>query len=175
MNETQKKMILDWTRKVHILEYAHRYESIYWTKLHNRIGMTAFIFSAIIALSFRLPGVDKEIIELPFFLEQNFVVAVLATAITILTGLQTFLQPSKKSITHKNTGSNYERLRHSFEMILTMEYQSWESRKRAEQIKKEWDNLDAINVSQKNFKKGSKTVEDMNVYPEKSSFLRNDD
>ena len=32
MTDEQRKMLLDWMRKVHQLEYAHRFESIKWVK-----------------------------------------------------------------------------------------------------------------------------------------------
>ncbi|SHG16426.1 SLATT domain-containing protein [Flagellimonas flava] len=172
MNEFQRKMLLDWMRKVHQLEYAHRFESIKWVKFHERIGYGAFVLSIIIAFSFRFPEVDAKTFEgLPFFLKQNFFVAFASTVVALLTGLQTFLKPNEKAEQHKNTGSNYERLRHRIEFILTTPFSKTETKNRIELIKEEWENLDAINVSDKNFGKGKDKVKTFGKYPKELDFL----
>ncbi|WP_298363638.1 SLATT domain-containing protein [uncultured Lutibacter sp.] len=172
MNKDQRKMLLDWMRKVHQLEYAHRFESIKWVKVHRWIGYGAFVLSTIIAFSFRFPEVEVETYKkLPFFLKQNFFIAFSSTIVALLTGLQTFLKPNEKAEQHKNTGSNYERLRHRIEFILTTKFSVTETKSRIELVKEEWENLDAINTSDKNFKKGKNKIKSFGKYPKELDFL----
>jgi hypothetical protein len=172
MDEAQKKMLLDWMRKVHQLEYAHRYQSIYWVNFHRIIGYSAFGLSTIIAFSFRFPSVESDVFQtLPFIFQQDFFVAFASTAVALLTGLQTFLKPNEKAEQHKNTGSNYEKIRHRIELVLTMNFTDTELLNRVELIKEEWEGLDAINVGNKYFYKGKEKVKSFEKYPKELDFL----
>ncbi|GAB3333246.1 hypothetical protein GCM10027429_13600 [Marivirga atlantica] len=172
MTEEQRKMLLDWMRKIHQLEYAHRFESLKWEKRRNYTGLGAFILSTIIAFSFRFPKLSPETYELlPTFLHHNYFIAITSFIVAILTGYQTFTKPNEKALTHKNTGSNYEKLRHRIEFILTTEFLEWELKKRIEMIKEEWEGLDAINVSKKHFDEGKQKVKSFNKYPKELDFL----
>ncbi len=165
-------MVLDWMRKIHQMEYAHRYESLYWVKIEKWVGIFAFALSTFIAFSFRFPKVDTEFYnKLPFFLHQDFFVAFTSTAVAILTGLQTFLKPGEKSGLHKNTANEYESLRHKIELVLTMNESDEDFKEKITTIKKEWENLDAINVSNKNFSKGKNRVNSFKKYPKELGFL----
>tara|TARA_R110002126_G_scaffold150334_1_gene296515 strand:+ start:2701 stop:3045 length:345 start_codon:yes stop_codon:yes gene_type:complete len=108
---------------------------------------------------------------LPFFLKQNFFVAFASTAVALFTGFQTFLKPNEKAEQHKNTGSNYEKIRHRIEFILTTKFTESERKNRIDMVKDEWENLDAINVSNKNFQKGKDKVKTFGKYPEELAFL----
>lgn len=172
MNEAQNKMILDWMRKIHQLEYAHRFESLYWSNIEKRVGFSAFVITTLIAFSYRFPTLETKSFEaLPFFLKHSFFVPFASTIVAILTGLLTFQKPSEKSEIHKKTGSNYEKLRHRIELILTTEYSQKELNKKIETIKQEWESLDAINVSKKYFDQGKKKVTSFNKYPKELDFL----
>jgi len=172
MNEQQKNMLLDWMRKVHQLEYAHRYESLFWGKVHFWVGLSAFALSLFIAFSFRFPSVEPEEYEklIWIFKHSNFV-AIASTIVALLAGYQTFTKPSEKSELHKTTGSNYEKLRHNIEMLLTAEYNEREYKKNLKSIKLEWDSLDAINVAPRYFKQGKDMAKSFNKYPEELGFL----
>lgn len=172
MTEEQRKMILDWMRKIHQLEYAHRFESLKWSRRNKILGISAFVISIIITFSFRFKQfflISGE--ETPFYYDLNFYVGVLAFSVAVITGYQTFTKPNEKSSVHKNTGSNYEKLRHRIELILTMNYPQLEFQKRTESIKEEWENLDAINVSPKFFTKGKEKVNSFNKYYKELDFL----
>lgn len=172
MKEEQRKMILDWMRKIHQLEYAHRFESLKWEKRRLITGILAFSISTIIAFSFKFPKVDQETLDmLPTFLHHNYFIAIASFIVAMLTGYQTFTKPNEKALTHKNTGSNYEKLRHRIEFLLTTEFLDWERTKRIEMIKEEWESLDAINVSKKYFTKGKTKVQGFNKYPKELDFL----
>jgi hypothetical protein len=172
MSEKQRKMILDWMRKIHQLEYAHRFESLYWSNKEKWVGISAFVITTLIAFSYRFPTLENKAYEaLPFFLKHSFFVPLASTIVAILTGLQTFQKPSEKSEIHKKTGSNYEKLRHRIELILTTEYSEKELNKKIEGIKEEWENLDAINVNKKYFDEGKKKVTSFKKYPKELGFL----
>lgn len=165
-------MILDWMRKIHQLEYAHRYQSIYYSTAEKVIGISAFVIATLVAFSYRFPSVEKDTFDnLPFFLKQNYFVPIASAIVAILTGLQTFLKPSEKSETHKKTGSNYEKLRHRIELIITSDLTEKEISKKLELIKEEWDSLDSINVSNFYFLKGKEKVKSFNKYRKELDFL----
>jgi hypothetical protein len=172
MQSNQRKMLLDWMRKVHQLEYAHRYESIKWSNRHAWIGYPAFIISILIAFSFRFPW--KSMIEgneYHFYTDHGFYIALFTSFVAILTGYQTFVAPNERSVTHKNTGHHYEKIRHHIEYIITSELEKEERNNKIEQVRKEWNELDAINVSDSNFKKGKDMVKSFHKYPEELSFI----
>ena len=106
------------------------------------------------------------------YLKHNFFVPISSTIAAILTGLLTFLKPSEKSETHKKAGSSYEKLRHRIEFIITSEKLTEdEVTKKLEIIKDEWESLDAINVSNRNFLNGKNKVKSFNKYPKELDFL----
>jgi hypothetical protein len=172
MNEKLHKMILDWMRKIHQLEYAHRYQSLYFSKLEKWISISAFVITTVVAFSFRFPSVEPSFYnKLPFILQHSYFVPFATAIAAILTGLLTFLKPSEKSETHKKTGSSYEKLRHRIELIITTNYTEKELTSKLDLIKQEWESLDAINVSNKYFSEGKKKVTSFNKYPKELDFL----
>lgn len=164
MDNKLKRMLLDWMRKIHQLEYAHCYQSIFWTNLEKLIGISAFIISTIVAFSYRFPK-----LEIPWI--QDYLLPFILLTIAILTGIQTFLKPSEKSENHKRIGFNYEKLRHSIELILNTKMPEEKLNREIEIIKNEWADLKTVYVSNKKFNEGKKTVKDLKKYPEELSFL----
>ena len=125
-----------------------------------------------VVFSYSFPSVESSFYNnLPFFLKQNFFVPTASAIVAILTGLQTFLKPSEKSETHKKTGSNYEKLRHRIEVILTTDYSESELNNKLNDIREEWERLDSINVWVKYFNQGKEKVKSFNKYPEELSFI----
>jgi len=172
MTEERKKMILDWMRKVHQLEYAHRYQSINYVKIERCLGISAFVITTLIAFSYRFPKVGPETFQrLPFVVKHEFFVPFTSFLAAVLTGLITFLRPNERSETHKKTGSNYEKLRHRIELLITSQLGDSDVDKELNEIKKEWDSLDAINVADRFFVKGKEKVKSFNKYPKELDFL----
>ena len=172
MTDVQKKILLDWMRKIHQLEYAHAYESIKWSRTEYVIGISAFIISALIACSYRFPSIShEEYISLPFYFRHDFVIPFATTILTILTGLQTFLKPSNKSETYRKSGISYEKLRHKIEPLFAGKYSEWEVNQHIENIRKEWERMDTMYVSPKNFNKGKNKAQRLKKYPEELGFL----
>jgi len=169
--DDKKKMLLDWMRKIHQLEYAHCYQSIDFEKLEKCIGISAFILSTIVAFSYRFPDIKNEFFnEYLFFLKKEYSIPTISFIVALFTGLQTFLKPGEKSENHKKIGFAYEKLRHSIEMILTNDLDN-SIDKEVVKIKKQWDELNSIYVSDKNFIKGKNKVKSFNKYPKELSFL----
>ncbi|WP_375324051.1 SLATT domain-containing protein [Flagellimonas sp. GZD32] len=164
MDESLKRMLLDWMRKIHQLEYAHCYQSIFWSTFEKWIGISAFIISTIVAFSYRFPK-----LEIPWV--QDYLLPSTLLIVAILTGLQTFLKPSEKAENHKRIGFNYEKMRHSIELILNTHMTDQKRTREIEIIKNEWADLKSVYVSNRKFKKGKKTVKDLKKYPEELSFL----
>lgn len=164
MDENLRRMLLDWMRKIHQLEYAHCYQSIFWSTFEKWIGITAFIISTIVAFSYRFPK-----LEIPWI--QDYLLPFVLLIVAILTGLQTFLKPSEKAENHKRIGFNYEKMRHSIELILNTNMTDENRTREIEIIKNEWADLKSVYVSNRKFKKGKKTVKDLKKYPEELSFL----
>lgn len=65
--EEKNKMLLDWMRKIHQLEYAHCYQSIFFSNLEKKIGIYAFLISTFIAFSYRFPDIQNECFNKYFF------------------------------------------------------------------------------------------------------------
>jgi hypothetical protein len=159
-------MILDWMRKIHQLEFGHRYESLKWNKVHFILGISASVLSLIIAFSFRFPSLTTvDFNNLPFFFKHDFLVALASTIVAILAGLQTFLKANSRATIHKNSASSYEALRHELEQILTYSGTLSATKSKLSQIRKQWNSLDSINISKKNFKKGKRQVQSYHIYP----------
>lgn len=95
--EEKRKMLLDWMRKIHQLEYAHCYQSIYYSKLEKYIGISAFLISTLVAFSYRFPDIENEFFNTYLFLlKKTYLIPFLAFVVAILTGLQTFLNQMKR-------------------------------------------------------------------------------
>jgi hypothetical protein len=172
MNIKQEKMILDWMRKVHQLEYAHRYQSLRWNQWHKFLGITSFALAALIAFSKQLPSLEKEAFDKLFFVfKSDFFIPFSALLIAVFTGLQTFLKPYEKSEIHKNIGSDYEKIRHRFESVYTENLNDVDFVTKSDIVKKTWDELNAINASSHNFNKGKAKANSFGKYPKELDFI----
>lgn len=168
MDDKLRRMLLDWMRKIHQLEYAHCYQSIYWSVYEKWVGISAFVISTLVAFSYRFP-----ILEI--FWIQDYLLPIALLLVAILTGLHTFLKPSEKAENHKRIGFNYEKLRHSIELILNTKMSEEDLNREIKIIKNEWDDLKSVYVSKRKFNEGKSTVKNLKKYPEELSFLENID
>ena len=110
MTENQKLMTLDWMRKIHILEHAHRLESLRWTKLNSILGIPALLLGALI-------GIVSSVCDINHMLFVTITSAIGGFVVAAITAIQTFLKPMKISEKHMNTSAVYEKLRHKIEFI----------------------------------------------------------
>lgn len=157
-------MLLDWMRKIHQLEYAHCFQSLSYNWITNIVNIWAFILSTVVAFAYRFP-----LIDIPFI--QDVLVHIVLFIVAILTGYQSLIRPGEKSEKHRKLGLRYERIRHDIELILSDSKDKKQEAKNINSIKKEWDSLKTIYVSQRQYKKAKKKVESFKRYPKELSFL----
>lgn len=169
--EEKKKMLLDWMRKIHQLEYAHCYQSIYFGKIEKIIGISAFLISTLVAFSYRFPDVENEFFnEYLFFLKKDYLIPFLAFVVAILTGLQTFLKPNEKADVHRKLGLDYEKIRHTIEKTLTKN-DSLTIDDDVKKIDEEWKSFNTLYVRPKYFEQAKTKVRNFKKYPEELGFL----
>lgn len=169
--EEKKKMLIDWMRKVHQLEYAHCYQSIFYSRIEKSIGISAFLISTLVAFSYRFPDVENEFFnECFFFLKKDYLIPFLAFVVAILTGLQTFLKPNEKAEVHRKLGLEYEKLRHTIEISLTKSDLETIDEE-INQINENWRSFNTLYVFAKYFDQGKEKVKSFKKYPEELGFL----
>lgn len=162
VSEQQKKLILDWTRKIHTLEYAHRYESLSKDSLNLWLGVPSIVMASLIGAFASLSIPESPWLKTILL----FISSVGACAVAVLTGLQTFLKPSELSEKHRFCSTIYEDLRHRLELLLLSDNSdSAELTNKLSQLKSEWDRLHTPNVSPANWTKAKQQVTSLNTYP----------
>jgi uncharacterized membrane protein YgaE (UPF0421/DUF939 family) len=167
MKDKQQLLLLDWMRKIHQNEYAHRFQSTSWSNVHYLLGVTSLLGGTIIAAlsSFcEFEGTYK-----------NSIIAIVGLLIAICSGLITFLKPQEASEKHKHTSSRYEQLRHRTEFLLTFEDDDDKLKEKVEALKQDWDEIDSLNVWEYIFTKAKKKVNSFDKYPTELSFISNDE
>lgn len=164
MTDNQKKLVLDWMRKVHTLEHAHRQEGISWGKVNNWLGIPSLIVAALIAaLSSVCELKDELIIDL--------ISTMGGVTVAILAGIQTFLKPSEFAEKHRIASGTYEKLRHKIEYFLQFQTTHADVEKLIDEIRVEWNNIDSINVSNKYFMLAKSWIKGLNKYPPELDFI----
>lgn len=164
MTDNQRKLVLDWMRKVHTLEHAHRQEGISWTLVNNWLGIPSLIVAALIAALGSICELKDELIIDVFSTIGGVVVAILA-------GIQTFLKPSEFAEKHRLASGTYEKLRHKIEYLLQFQTSQTNVDKLIDEIRIEWNSIDSINVSNKYFLLAKSWVKGLNKYPLELDFI----
>lgn len=163
MTENQKKMLLDWMRKIHQMEYAHRFESMSWNKWNYWLGVPAIIIAAVVGAVSGMCEINE--------VYKNMAISFAGIVIAILAGLQTFLKPQEYTEKHKAVSSSYEKLRHKLEFLLQFETDPNQIKVEAEKIRDEWNGYETLNVTDYNFKLAKDRIKSLNKYAEELSFL----
>jgi hypothetical protein len=164
-------MLMDWMRKIHTLEYGHRFESIKWSRLNLWLGLPALIFSILIGVT-ATGKPDSPYCVIKFIAENKELIVFLGgLTIAILTGLQTFLKPLELAEKHRSKSIAHEKLRHKIEYILQFYSTIPKPEDQIENIRKEWADIDALNVSKNNFTNAKKKIKSFNKYFEELGFL----
>jgi hypothetical protein len=162
----QKLLTMDWARKIHTLEYAHRFESREKEGLSSKLGNWAMAISAIVA---GLSLASFPIANGSWLKVVGNVGSVLGSIIVaILSGIQTNAKPSEVAEKHRQSSSSYEELRHRVELLLvntglTSDYVMAQ----LPIIERDFEKLrqHTPNVSDNNFKEAKKTVTNLGTYP----------
>jgi uncharacterized membrane protein YgaE (UPF0421/DUF939 family) len=157
MDKKKQNVVLDWMRKIHLLEHAHRLESIQWKKRNNWLGIPSLIIASLIA---PIGGIDA----LKGCFLMNLISILGGVLVAILVGLQTFLKPSEIAEKHRQTSNTFEKLRHKLEYIFEFAGDN-EIDAEIDKIRTQWEKIDQLNVSQSNFKKAAEWIDKSNKYP----------
>ncbi|WP_106605162.1 SLATT domain-containing protein [Chitinophaga ginsengisoli] len=161
MKEETRKLILDWMRKIHTMEYASRFTSIRWKNLNLWLGIPALIIGISIGAVPKISILSDSV---------QVIIPIGGMIIAILTGLQTFLKPTEKAESYRKMSVKYEELRHKVEIILQADNEDT-AKLGLERIRKDWSSIDSLNVSNKAFKDAKVKVKGFKKYPEELGFL----
>ena len=161
MKDSQRNLILDWMRKIHKMEWAHRFESKRWKNINLWLGITSLILAIIISAISTIPDINELAVKL--------VVSIGAIIVAILSALQTFLKPSEVAEKFRIKSDEFEALRHKVEEFLEFyikENTDIEQGKILEEIRENWSKIGSLNMSDRNFNKAGKRIRVLNRYPE---------
>ena len=98
MEINQKKVVIDWMRKIHTLEYGHRFQSLRWTRINFWLGFPSLILATVIGTVSAIPNENHCI-------PKEFIASLGGIIVAILTGLQTFLKPTESAEKHRASSS----------------------------------------------------------------------
>lgn len=162
----QRLVALDWMRKIHILEHAHRIES---KKLN--------LFSEI--LSWSMIALPAIISGLTFYLSKTtentqtllIMIAIIGSVNVIIGTVNKVIKPSDLSDKHRINSQKLEFLRHKIEKYLVFNDDE-RLELLLENVLKEWQQITLFNVKESNFTKAVERVKRLKVYPNNSEFLR---
>ncbi len=157
-------MLLDWMRKIHQLEYAHCFQSLYYNKVERRTGFWTFALSTIVAFTYRFPFINYPYIK-------EYVLPTLLFIVALMTGYQSFIKPGEKAETHRKLGLEYERIRHQIETILTSGLSPSNIDDSIIQVKSNWDSLNTLYVNERHYTAAKLKVKSFQKYPEELAFL----
>lgn len=163
MTDQTRKLILDWMRKIHTMEYANRFQSITWKNTNLWLGIPSLIIGVLIAAVPKLDAVSEFV---------GTIIPIGGLLIALLTGLQTFLKANEKAEAFRKMSVRYEELRHKVELLIQVESEV-AAQAGLEKIRKDWAGIDSLNVSNKHFKEAKEKVKGFNKYPEELGFLEN--
>ena len=158
LDEGQKRMVLDWMRKLHTLEYAHRYASVGKDRLNLLLGIPAVVISSLIGAQVSIPWQQRKTAQIGVAIGGSFV--------AILVGLQTFFKPTEIAEKHRSASAAYEDLRHRLELLLTFDDGGKDKiAGKLKQLKADWDRLGTPNVSQNEWSRAKAQVAELGTYP----------
>lgn len=162
----QKLLALDWMRKIHTLEHAHRIESRHLNTFSEVLSWSMVLIPAAISgLMFYLNKSTNT--------SENLIlwVAILAGISVLLGTINKVIKPSDLSEKHRVNSQNFEHLRHKLEKYIVFNDDERLDSVLCE-IQSDWTDLTLNNVKEYNFKRASDMIKAMKVYPENLSFLK---
>lgn len=165
MNQ-KELMLLDWMRKIHQLEYAHCFQSLYYSKIERLIGIGAFVLSTVVAFAYRFPFVN-------YLLVKEYILPLILFIVAILTGYQSFIKPGEKAETHRKLGLEYEKIRHKIETIITGKLNDQNLDNYINEVKGKWDSLNTLYVNKRHYDTAKAKVKSFNKYPKELDFIQN--
>lgn len=162
----QKLLALDWMRKIHTLEHAHRIESRHLNTFSEILSWSIVGIPAIIA------GLTFYLKQMPNDKESIIVwVAILAGISTLLGTINKVIKPSNLSEKHRLNSEKFEHLRHKLEKYIVFNNDD-RLELMLEEIQSDWQDLTLHNVKEYNFNRASKMIKNAKAYPENLAFLK---
>lgn len=162
----QKLLGFDWMRKIHTLEHAHRIESRHLNTFSEILSWSIVGIPAIIA------GLTFYLKQMPNDKEDIIVwVAIMAGISTLLGTVNKVVKPSNLSEKHRLNSEKFEHLRHKLEKCIIFNNDD-RLELVLDDIQKDWKELTLHNVKEYNFKRATKMIKSMKVYPENLAFLK---
>lgn len=157
-------LALDWSRKIHILEHAHRIES---RKLNNFSTILSWL---IVLLPAMISGIAFYLKQFPDKKDDIILwVAILAALSTLLGTINKVIKPSNLSEIHRKNSEKFEHLRHKLEQHIVFNNDE-RLELFLEEIRVEWKKLTLHNVKEYNFQRASKIINKLKRYPNKLEF-----
>ena len=108
MNNEFKQLIYDWHERVHTNQKAHYAASKRFNKLHYTIGVPAIVLSAIAGATL-LTEIDNALVKV--------IVGLIGLFAAILSGIQTFYSPAKRSEAHRVAAIRLGQIRREIEIL----------------------------------------------------------
>ncbi len=158
LNGDQWALVLDWMRKLHTLEYAHRYESMRAERTNLMLGIPVVVASALAGVQAAVPGLDSTLARVLGGLG--------AAAVGVLAALLTFFKPAEVAEKHRAASFQYESLRHRLEFLLTFARESNDITAELARLKEDWEALATPNVSSGTWTRAKAQVTRLGTYPE---------
>ncbi|MBC7557574.1 MAG: SLATT domain-containing protein [Chryseobacterium sp.] len=162
----EEVLLLDWMRKIHQLEYAQCYQSLFYTTQEKWIGILSFILTTTVAFTYRFPFINYPWVK-------EYVLPLIAFIVAILTGYQAFIKPGEKSEIHRKLGLEYEKLRHEIELLylLASNQVHPELETKTKEFKSKWDLINTLYVKECYYRKAKEKVKSFNKYPKEIDFI----
>jgi len=158
LNDDQWALSMDWMRKLHTLEYAHRYESVRSGRLNLMLGVPVVATSALSGVQVAMPGLHTT-------LGQVFI-GLGAAVVGVLAALLTFFKPAEVAEKHRAASFQYESLRHRLEFLLTFNREADDLVIALARLKDEWEALTTPNVTTRTWTRAKARVSEVGTYPE---------
>jgi hypothetical protein len=114
MKTSSQNLLIDWYRRVRIVQFCHYESAKYFEHMNYWIGMPAVFLSTLVGTSvFASLGesIDKRF---------QILVGLVSVLSAALSGIQTFLRFSEKAEKHRMAAARYGALRREIEEILTV-------------------------------------------------------
>lgn len=168
MNEHQKQLVLDWMRKIHRMEWTHRFEAKKWKAINVLLGVVSIVLATVMAAISTIPSIDDLVIK--------YTVSIGAIIVAILSGLQTFLKPSEMAEKFGKRSDEYEAIRHRLEELFEFhDVVDQDFLLELEKVRESWKGVASMNASDRSFKKAGVVIQKDNRYPTKLDFQRQDE
>lgn len=158
LTSDQTRVVLDWMRKLHTLDYAHRYEAMAKHRLNILLGAPVVIASAVVGAQIATTSQGDP--------RARVVIGLMAGIAGVLAALLTFLKPAELAEKHRIASVAYEALRHRLEyLILFDQSEHAEVVDKLDRFRADWEMLDFPSISTRRWNQAKSRVRQVGTYP----------